>query len=243
MGTLTVITAASTTGMDHIGATVSSLRAQSLPDGWDLEWCVQLDGDPVSAPQVDWPVFARVEAHGQRLGPAAARNLALARCTGRLVCSLDADDQLTPGALAGLVAPFAYPHVGWSVGRAADLLVDGTVVEFEMPFAGQVGPGEPSRWWREHGYILPFHTVGFCARRSLVEAVGGWAGLPAGEDTAMMLAVCELSPGVAIGATTVLYRKWADQLTAGDAYRRLAPPSHVFVDRRLAALSHILTRP
>lgn len=237
MTTLSVITAALTTGMVHIERTLTSLREQELLGGWELEWCVQLDGDQHLAPKVDWPSFAKVAAHGERIGPAAARNLALVRARGEVVLNLDADDQLTPGSLAALTAPFADLAVGWSVGRAADLLPDMTLVEFDLPYVGPVPAGEPSRWWREHGYVLPFHTVGFCARRVLVEAVGGWAGLPAGEDTAMMLAVCETAPGVALDTTTVLYRKWDGQLTAREAYRSLSTPSHAFVDRRLAALS------
>ncbi|HZD13638.1 MAG TPA: glycosyltransferase family A protein [Pseudonocardiaceae bacterium] len=73
-----------------------------------------------------------------------ARTTALARVRGQLLRMLDADDLLTPGALARDINILAArPDIGWTGCAALDLLPDGTLIK---PFpdllpAGAIAPG------------------------------------------------------------------------------------------------------
>jgi glycosyltransferase involved in cell wall biosynthesis len=62
-----------------------------------------------------WPFagVASYQATGSLNGPGVTRNVALTRATGELVRNLDHDDILLPGALAGLIARFDDPEIGW----------------------------------------------------------------------------------------------------------------------------------
>src|SRR5215467_10949778 len=138
-GLVSVVTAVHAPSVPYLGDAWRSLAAQEMPDGWAFEWLVQQDGDAAvgdALPTGD----ARIRAGMSRGGVAVARTMALARAAGPLVRVLDADDLLTPGALArDIAAVDGRPDVGWTTSAALDLVADGST----RPHAQPDPPGGP----------------------------------------------------------------------------------------------------
>jgi glycosyltransferase involved in cell wall biosynthesis len=238
MPLLSVLTAAHAGRAELLAEAGNSIAAQALPAGWELEWVVQEDG---VAPELERVVkqfaFARHAANQEQLGIAMTRNIALSRVDGSLVHVLDSDDLLLPGALAVAIAAFRdHPEVHWVAGQADDLLPDGTRRPFALEWpAGPVAPGAFGAYVRERGE-LPVHCAGLTVRPRIVQAVGGWAANPRSEDSALMVAVAELTPGYITPEVTWLHR-WHEAQTTGDGgWRSLRAESVLMVRQRLAAL-------
>ncbi|MEV0174437.1 glycosyltransferase family 2 protein [Streptomyces sp. NPDC050803] len=192
-----------------------SLCAQELPAGWEWHWVVQEDGtsDDVS-PYV--PEDARITfRQGRPGGPGVARTIALAHADGEYVKVLDADDLLTPGALArDLAALEGDPGLGWATSRVLDLLPDGSTVGFPGdPDEGPIEPGTVLDFWTVNDFRAPVHPASLFVRRDLLLALGGWMALPASEDTGLLLALNAVSRGWFSAEVGLLYRKWEGQAT------------------------------
>ncbi|MFE0172539.1 glycosyltransferase family 2 protein [Streptomyces sp. NPDC059002] len=193
----------------------ASLRAQELPEGWEWRWLIQEDGrtDEV-APHV--PDDARISfRQGRPGGPGVARTMAMARADGEYVRILDADDRLTPGALArDLAALESDPELGWATSRALDLLPDGSTVAFPGdPDDGPIERGAVLDHWSAHDYRAQVHPATLFVRRELLVALGGWMALPASEDTGLLLALNSVARGWFSSEAGLLYRKWEGQVT------------------------------
>ncbi len=215
-----VVTAVHAPSARFLPEAYASLRAQWLPEGWEWRWLIQEDGttDEVR-PHV--PEDPRVSfRQGRPGGPGVARTLALARADGEYVKVLDADDQLTPGALArDLAALEADPTLGWTTSSVLDLLPDGSTAAFPGdPDEGPLEPGTVLAAWTAHDYRAPVHPASLFARRDLVLALGGWMALPASEDTGLLLALDAVSRGWFTREPGLLYRKWEGQVTGSPAH-------------------------
>ncbi|WP_411152060.1 glycosyltransferase family 2 protein [Streptomyces sp. A30] len=198
----------------------TSLCAQELPEGWEWHWVIQEDGrtDAV-APYV--PDDARITfRQGRPGGPGVARTIALAHAEGTYVKILDADDQLTPGALArDLAALEADRTLGWATSRALDRLPDGSTVGFPGdPATGPIERGAVLDFWRANGFRAQVHPATLFVRRDLLLALGGWMALPASEDTGLLLALNSVSRGWFSAEVGLLYRKWEGQATGQAAH-------------------------
>ncbi|MDQ0577901.1 glycosyltransferase family 2 protein [Streptomyces rishiriensis] len=222
MSTISVVTPVHAENVQFLPAAYASLKAQTLPAGWTWEWCVQEDGDHVSAtaqvPTNDPRI--RVSA-SRRGGPHVARTMALARSSGSYVKVLDSDDQLTPGALArDLAALEGDAEIGWTTSRVTDLLEDGRTRSFELgdPQPGRLPRGSAYTFWSEH-QRPQVHPASLCARRELVVLLGGWMALPASGDTGLLLGLDALTPGQFIGEVGLLYRKHGGQITNSPAHK------------------------
>ncbi|MEU2063637.1 glycosyltransferase [Streptomyces sp. NPDC013455] len=217
---VTVVTAVHGPSARYLPQAYASLRAQVLPAGWEWDWVVQEDGttDRVR-PYV--PDDARVTfRQGRPGGPGVARTIALARAGGTYVKVLDADDQLTPGALARDLAVLeADPTVGWTTCRVLDLLPDGSTASFPGdPDEGPVERGTVLARWKRNDFLAPVHPATLCVRRNLLLALGGWMALPASEDTGLLLALSAVSRGWFTARAGLLYRKWEGQVTGQAAH-------------------------
>ncbi|GAB2509343.1 glycosyltransferase family 2 protein [Nocardiopsis aegyptia] len=237
--TVTVVTAVHAPAARYLPEAHASLADQRMPDGWDWQWVVQEDGETGDvAPYV--PDDPRVSfGQGRRARTAIARTLALSRATGEFVRVLDADDRLTPGALARDIAALTRaPDTGWTVSRALDLLPDGSTVAVDVgPSEGPIARGTVLAAWRELGFLPPVHPATLCVRRDLLLALGGWMALPASEDTGLLLALDAVSPGWFTAEPGLLYRKWPGQVTASVAHadaRERAARAAVMADRARA---------
>lgn len=194
----------------------ASILAQDLPDGWDWQWVIQEDGHS-AAVLAAIPDDHRISfGTGRAGGPAVARTLSLSRVAGEIVQVLDADDQLTPGALARVIDVFTnHADVGWTTTRVVDLLPDGTTQGFDFdPPPGRLTHGSVLAHWQSHSYRASVHPATLAVRRDLLLELGGWMALPASEDTGLLLALDATVDGCFIPEAGLLYRKWPGQMTA-----------------------------
>ncbi|WP_405100772.1 glycosyltransferase family 2 protein [Micromonospora sp. NBC_01412] len=221
---VSVITPVHAPSIEYLAGAYESLNQQEMPDGWDWQWLVQEDGqtgalvDALSGePRISLGA-------GRPGGPGVARTLALSRAEGNLIKVLDADDQLTPGALARDIAAFAaHPQIGWTTSRVLDLLPDGSTVGWDKdPPEGVVPRGSVLPFWKANDYRAPVHPATLCVRRELLFALGGWMALPASEDTGLLLAASAVSEGYFTREHGLLYRKWPGQVTSQAAHREPA---------------------
>jgi glycosyltransferase involved in cell wall biosynthesis len=216
---ITVITAVHAPGAAYLLDAYKSLLDQHLPDGWDWQWVIQEDGETDEvAPYV--PDDARISFSQGRSGRAGvARTMALSRAEGEYVKVLDADDILTPGALARDLRALSETDISWATSRVLDLLPDGSTVGFHQdPPEGPLEPGTVLEHWKANGLRAPVHPATLFVRRDLLTALGGWMALPASEDTGLLLALNAVSRGWFTAETGLLYRKWPGQVTASAAH-------------------------
>ncbi|MFF5186687.1 glycosyltransferase family 2 protein [Streptomyces sp. NPDC000345] len=217
---IVVVTAVHAPSARYLPEAWTSLREQELPEGWEWHWVIQEDGttDAV-APYV--PDDPRVTfRQGRPGGPGVARTVALAHAEGAYVKILDADDRLTPGALArDLAALEGDPGLGWATSRVLDLLPDGSTVGFPGdPAGGPIERGAVLDHWKANGFLAQVHPASLFVRRDLLAALGGWMALPASEDTGLLLALNAVSRGWFTPEAGLLYRKWAGQATGQAAH-------------------------
>lgn len=207
------------------------------------EWLIQLDGgDGVVPDEVLVDGRVHVEENGSRVGSAASRNRALARARGRLVQSLDADDLLLPDALASLAAAFADPEIAFAFGGSADLRDGGVRSEPYRWFEpGRVAAGEIERVWRREG-VVPIRGGAVMWRREVLLALGGWAALLSGEDTAVVLSASAMYPSAYVGRDVMVYRRHARQLTQREEYARSRDLDRRFAAARLEAVRRLFPR-
>lgn len=245
---ISVITPCYRTRGDFLAAAYESLLAQQLPTGWGWEWLVQADGEDEPLPLPDAALAdPRVKpGSGPSGGPAVARNLALARSAGELIAVLDADDILTPGALARSIdALIDRPACGWAVSRALDLLPDGSLIRAEIE-PTSLTPFIPRGWifdyWIDNGYDLPVHPATLCIRREWLMAMGGWMAMPHAEDAGLLLAVQAAVPGLYIRQVGLHYRKHDDQITRS-LKRETRPERLNIIAERVRAIGELLVRP
>ncbi|MEU8470142.1 glycosyltransferase [Streptomyces sp. NPDC029006] len=219
---ISVVTPVHIEGTQFLAEAYTSLCAQSLPDEWSWEWCVQEDGSGVNAaahlPSGDPRV--RIAA-SRRGGPHVARTMAFARSSGMYVRTLDADDQLTAGALARDIGVLdTQPSVGWTTSRVVDLLDDGSTRSFELsdPEPGRLPRGSALDFWAQH-QRPQVHPATLCVRRPLLALLGGWMALPASGDTGLLLGLDALADGWFEGQVGLIYRKHDGQITAHPSHR------------------------
>lgn len=213
---ISVITPVHGPSIPYLADSYESLRSQELPEGWDWQWLVQEDGRS-GAVAAALPADSRIfVATGKPGGPAVARNMAMARSDGALLRVLDADDQLTPGALAREIdALTSHPDVGWTTSSVLDLMPDGSTVGWQHadPPGGKLRRTDVLNYFQQNSYRLPVHPATLCIRRELALALGGWMALPGGEDTGLLLAASVVADGFFITESGLLYRKHPDQIT------------------------------
>ncbi|ROO50808.1 glycosyl transferase family 2 [Micromonospora sp. Llam0] len=220
MSTISVITPVHTPAIPYLEAAWQSLLDQEMPAGWDWEWIIQEDGEDGEAfaaipddPRIQYDM-------GRKSGPGVARTIALSRSSGELVKALDADDMLTPGALAREIAILsAYPEVGWTTTSTVDLLPDGSLMKWHSdPTEGIFARSAIYDYWSQNEYNLPVVPGTLCIRRELIMALGGWMALPASEDTGLLIAASILQEGYFIAEPGLVYRKWSGQSTAQSSH-------------------------
>lgn len=238
---ISVVTAVHAPGARFLPDAYRSLTGQRLPEGWEWRWIVQEDGetDAVRPHLEEDPRLSFAQGRAGRAG--TARTMALSRASGEFVKVLDADDQLTPGALARDVAALTGGRgAAWAASAVLDLLPDGSTEGFAGdPDEGPVERGAVLSHWRAHDHLAQVHPATLCVRRDLLLALGGWMALPASEDTGLLLALNAVSRGWFTAEPGLLYRKWPGQVTAAAAHtdRRERAARMAVVEARATALA------
>jgi len=221
----------------------ADLRQQTMPWRWYLQH------DAATATTIPAVIAAdprvSVGVNGRWLGSGGSRNLALARAAGEaFVYAHDYDDRLAPGAFVALLAPMcANPQVGWVAGSFGDLHYRAGRWE-AAPFLYDVPPGPVpagawidlmTEWPAPCAPALPAPTS-MMWRSELLYGLGGWGGVPRGEDTLLVQGAYALADGYLIGESTGWYRKH-DQQKSRDAssYARVEREAALLLARRREA--------
>jgi GT2 family glycosyltransferase len=156
--------------------TLQTVSAQTFQD---YEVILVDDGSPLPVVPVGKAYPRTMTIRQDNAGPAIARNTGIARCRGRYLVFLDADDHLLPSALAaGLNALDRHPDAGFAVGPREEMTFEGEPVPWNVP----PPPAQTHIYiplLRFDWYIIPPSSAMF--RREVVEAVGGFRN-PWGAD-------------------------------------------------------------
>ncbi len=233
---LSVLTFTTGRRRDYLGQTWASLRDQL----GDAEWLVVQDG-----PEDDFGAFlarltgdrARHLATGAPYGIAIARQLAVDAARGELVCFVDDDDRLAPGALGALAATFVDPGVAWASGRTVSLDVDGVESDWDPGLPpGPVLPGAPWAYHAASGFRQhPFAIGPAMLRRSVLEAMGGFAAVQRGQDQTAFYPLSSRHPGYVIDQVHYAYRQHAGQSTREPRVQPLFALARRVSEQRIAA--------
>lgn len=186
-----------------------------MPPGWQWQWCVQEDGT-TEIPRSLLPDDPRISYDSSLPGRAGvARTMALARASGELVRTLDADDVFLPGALARDIEVLR--RVAWCTSAGLDLHPDGTTTP--GPFDPPGGPLPADLFFTEQQENrLSVLAANLAAHTDLVRAIGGWPALTGAETIGLLLALEAITPGEFIAEPSMLYRRHGDQTTASPRY-------------------------
>lgn len=240
MPTVSVVTAVHPERAGYLPETWPSLASQDMPPGWDWEWLVQCDStEPADQDAVrsQLPEDARISfGASRRSGPAIARTMTLARASGSIVKTLDADDWLAPGVLTRDIAAHQENLVGWSASRVVDVHPDGSHTPHHADERRSGRVRQLSVWsaWNRD-YTILVHPATLAIKLDLLLAVGGWAPLPAGEDTGLLLALDAITDGWLHDETGMYYRRWTHQMSAQHEH---TDPDELAARRRITSLRH-----
>lgn len=221
---ISVVTPVHTDGAKYLREAYASVRDERtrLPAGWEIQWLVQEDGTtgkPLrELPNESW-ISTGMASKG---GAGVARTMSLARATGELVRTLDADDVIMPGGLArDINAMEEHPTAGWCVSAGLDLLPDGSLVPGPYdPPEGPLSYEELVTAYSED--VFPILAQHLTVRTPLLHAVGAWPALPAWETMATVLCCAAVSDGWMISEPGGIYRKHPGQTTSQPSYSEVA---------------------
>ncbi|MGL5830455.1 MAG: hypothetical protein ACRC0L_12935, partial [Angustibacter sp.] len=99
----------------------------------------------------------------------------------------------------------------------------------------QWAPGELAEHWTAP---LPFHPNSIVARKSAIQACGGWPALPANEDLLVALLLSERSFGASVPEVLTHYRTWQNQEVADGNYSKLKNISFSVIEGIVNASRH-----
>lgn len=187
--------------------TLATVGVQTHPH---YEILVVDDGSP--HPSVADVVARHAHARAIRqpnAGPAAARNRAIAEARGEYLVFLDADDHLSPHALAAAMDAFAaHPASAMVVGPRDDMAFDGTPLGWEW----QPPLDDPDLYrtlLRFDWYIIPPSSV--TVRRAVATALGGFRDPWGADDLDFYLRVVRQHPVACFGGAPVTrYRRYPE---------------------------------
>lgn len=242
MPLISVITAVHGPTAQYFADTIDSVLMQELPNGWEVEYVIQEDGDRVSMRALldeltDGTSRVRYEPNRAQLGVAVTRNLALSRARGDLVQLLDHDDLLLPGAFSKLIPHFIDRSIHWAIGQADDLMPDGSRKAYPAALSfGRLLPGQVNDWAFEHGGNWPIHCAALMVRTVTLRALGGWGAVPSDDDIHAAVGLFQLTAGYQDEALTWLYRNHAGQTHKTSGWQSKSHLGRLIVMQRAAAL-------
>lgn len=202
-----------------------SIANQALLDGWELEWLIQSDGTPRAASAyqdiansiVSCPTSSAGLAH--RAGVAVARNAALSRARGDLVCTLDDDDELTTDSIILRHRPLAEsPSLFWCAGLMRHFDPDNGLVHTEPqdPPFGLITP-EVALAHLAPNRCFPVYAATLLMSTQALRAIGGWPAYINGEDNVMMSALTGVFDGWYLNEVVYEYHRRHQSLSTNEA--------------------------
>lgn len=175
-----------------------------------IEHVIVVDGSSIESLPQELAANATVISTGRPIGQAAARNLGLFMARGDWITSADDDDWLHPGSIdRRLAAVDGQPGALWAGGYCTDDLKNDPAIIA----AGPCAAGDVWRAWPSPQDSIPLGPTTLLVEAELLKRVGGWMGLPQGEDVGMMMAVTSTAPGVLIADYVYHIRLHIGQMT------------------------------
>jgi hypothetical protein len=175
-----------------------------------VEHVIVVDGNSIDSLPKELSDVATVIATARPIGQAAARNLGLQIAMGQWITSADDDDWLYPGSIdKRLAAIHEQKGAFWAAGYCTDDLKNDPAI---VP-AGPCQAGDVWRAWPTPSASIPLGPTTLLIEANLLKRVGGWMGLPQGEDVGMMIAVTSTAPGVLVDGHVYHIRLHVGQMT------------------------------
>ena len=172
------------------------------------------------------------------LGPAGVRNLALLRASGTWITSVDDDDRLPPGSLDIRLQALLQHQVPWVAGTLTHRYADGRENVWACPTPlGLRKPGDVFRAWPEASGTVPLGPTTLLVAADLLSAVGGWQGLPQGEDLGMVMGLTGIAPGFMLPDSVYYYNQHEGQSVRQEGFEVLEATVRQIAWRRGAVLA------
>ena len=189
---------------------LSTLNRSLSENNCSIEHVIVVDGNDLEALPAELAANATVIASARPIGQAAARNLGLLVARGEWITSADDDDWLYPHSIdKRLAAINGQAGALWAAGYCTDdLKIDPAIVA-----AGPCQAGDVWRAWPSPHDSIPLGPTTLLVQAGLLKRVGGWMGLPQGEDVGMMIAVTSSAAGVLISEYVYHIRLHVGQMT------------------------------
>jgi len=189
---------------------LSKLNRSLNENNCSIEHVIVVDGNDLEALPAELAANATVIASARRIGQAAARNLGLLVARGEWITSADDDDWLYPHSIdKRLAAINGQAGAQWAAGYCTDDLKNDPAIVA----AGPCLAGDVWRAWPSPHDSIPLGPTTLLVQAALLKRVGGWMGLPQGEDVGMMIAVTSSAPGVLISDYVYHIRLHVGQMT------------------------------
>ena len=194
---------------DRLGMLVE-LNQSLTENRCNVEHVIVVDGNSADNIPKELAGRATVLATKRQIGQSAARNLGLVVARGDWITSADDDDWLYPQSLdKRLGAIHDQPNTLWSAGYCTDDLKNDPAIVA----AGPCLAGDVWRAWPSPHDSIPLGPTTLLVQAALLKRVGGWMGLPQGEDVGMMIAVTSSAAGVLISDYVYHIRLHVGQMT------------------------------
>ena len=189
---------------------LSKLNRSLNENNCSIEHVIVVDGNDLEALPAELAANATVIASARPIGQAAARNLGLLVARGEWITSADDDDWLYPHSIdKRLAAINGQAGAQWAAGYCTDDLKNDPAIVA----AGPCLAGDVWRAWPSPHDSIPLAPTTLLVEAALLKRVGGWMGLPQGEDLGMMIAVTSTAPGVLIADYVYHIRLHVGQMT------------------------------
>ena len=171
------------------------LNASLISNNCDVEHVIVIDGKDAANLPGDLAKQATIISTARPIGQAAARNLGLVIARGNWITSADDDDWLYPLSIDKRLAAINSSQAAkWAAGYCTDdHKLDPIIIA-----AGPSSAGDVWRAWPTPKASIPLGPTTLLVESNLLKSVGGWMGLPQGEDIGMMIAVTSTAPGIIV---------------------------------------------
>lgn len=240
---VSVITAANPNAIDYIGDTANSIIKSRLPEGFTLEWVLQIDGHDNMKNSRKIIKFIRemfsrfpdrtveIGVNNKNSGVAATRNMAAAQSSGHYMKIFDADDVLFPDGIHDeLTIMLEDDNIDYVVSNADDLVCfpdDPVVIPYSV-FARETirkGKNYPGGVITKDSYeqhaLIEKRVKGFplapvLMRSDVFWEIGGYSAIPTQEDFVLFEKLARNYTGYYLDESTYYYRKWSDKQMTKD---------------------------
>jgi len=180
-----------------------------------IEWVISINrNDDKKLPAfLDSPFIKKIYLK-QNYGAAVARNMGLALASGKYVTTCDDDDFMPLHSISSRLRILEEnPQLKWVAGLLADVSSSGLVSVWDCPAPhGFNSKGALWKTWGEPSSMFPLGPTTMMVERQALRSVGGWQGLPQGEDFGMVMAVTSAYDGFMSDEVVYYYRKHEHQM-------------------------------